>query len=140
VDSLFPNYKEQSMNQFRFIGIVPLGIGVSVLFFLWTASGFGAPPLIFKVFGSFIALGFVMFGGAMLFGTSLLQQQEGRMAGLIKRVNRRVKDSNSTPPSEKKVGYDCANCGAALGPDAEVSPSGDVKCSYCKRWFNIHNS
>ena len=36
-------------------------IGVAVLIFLWAPSsdGFGAPPLFFRVFGSFIALAFI---------------------------------------------------------------------------------
>lgn len=36
--------------------------------------------------------------------------------------------------------YDCDNCGARLGKDAEVSPSGDVKCKYCNKWFNIYRN
>ena len=34
---------------------------------LWTASGFGAPPLFFKLFGSCIASLFVVFGGCTTF-------------------------------------------------------------------------
>lgn len=41
---------------------------------------------------------------------------------------------------KSKVGYDCPSCGAALGKEADVSPSGDVKCGYCERWFNIHSA
>ena len=37
-------------------GIVFGGIGISVIGFLWTVSGFGEPPFFFKVFGSLIAL------------------------------------------------------------------------------------
>jgi DNA-directed RNA polymerase subunit RPC12/RpoP len=128
------------MSLLRFVGVVPFGIGISVMVFLWTFSGFGEPPFFFKVFGSFIALGFVLFGGAMLFRPSLMQGHEGRLAAILKRVQATTKQSDPSPTDEPKVGYDCANCGAALGEDAEVSPSGDVKCTYCKRWFNIHSS
>lgn len=129
------------MNALRFFGVVPFGIGLTVLFFVWT-SDFG--PLFFRVFASFVALGFVMFGGAFLFGPSMLTRQQGQLASMLKRVQGIAKDqateSESPVTKTPKVGYACASCGAALGSDAEVSPSGDVKCSYCQRWFNIHKS
>ena len=37
----------------------------------------------------------------------------------------------------EKIGYKCEHCGAGLDEKADVSPSGDVKCTYCKKWFNI---
>jgi hypothetical protein len=36
------------------------------------------------------------------------------------------------------TGYTCPACGARLGEAADVSPKGDVKCGYCRQWFNIH--
>lgn len=45
-----------------------------------------------------------------------------------------------SPDPEPKVGYDCPDCGASLGEDCDVSPSGDAECQYCKRWFNIHTA
>ncbi|HVE59795.1 MAG TPA: hypothetical protein VNB22_23485 [Pyrinomonadaceae bacterium] len=42
--------------------------------------------------------------------------------------------------AERSRNYQCKNCGAALGEKADVSPSGDVKCSYCNKWFNIHKN
>lgn len=35
--------------------------------------------------------------------------------------------------------YNCDQCGAALGDNSEVSPSGDFKCTYCNKWSNIHS-
>jgi hypothetical protein len=35
--------------------------------------------------------------------------------------------------------YECDHCGAAIGEGAEVSPHGDIMCSYCNKWFNIHS-
>lgn len=102
-------------------------IGVAVLIFLWTAKGFGAPPLIFKVFGSFIALGFIAMG----FGLPLT---------ILAKVRRSRNDIRldsaqvSKPPSG---GYDCPNCGGNVG-SIELSPSGDVKCGYCGDWWNLH--
>ncbi|MEI8022483.1 MAG: hypothetical protein WCH39_30010, partial [Schlesneria sp.] len=36
------------------------------------------------------------------------------------------------------LNYCCSNCGAKLTNQADVSPLGDVKCSFCRQWFNIH--
>ncbi|MCR9198894.1 MAG: hypothetical protein NXI04_09640 [Planctomycetaceae bacterium] len=35
-------------------------------------------------------------------------------------------------------GYACVNCGASLGVNTEVSPSGDFKCQYCNSWSNVN--
>lgn len=35
-------------------------------------------------------------------------------------------------------GYSCANCGAHLRSDTEVSPGGDFKCVYCQSWSNVN--
>lgn len=99
-------------------------IGITLLVFLWSADdGFGSPPLFFRVMGSFIALGFVAMG----FGVPL--------AALKKNKSSQGETRHPNAPAED--GYRCPNCGAAL-KEAEVSPSGDVKCPYCKGWWNIH--
>jgi predicted RNA-binding Zn-ribbon protein involved in translation (DUF1610 family) len=57
-------------------------------------------------------------------------------------ANQSTGDSPSSQVADAaapKVGYDCPNCGEALGKEADVLPSGDVKCGYCERWFNIHS-
>ncbi len=65
----------------RMIGIIPFGIGVTLLCFLWFGEdGFHSPPLFFKVFGSFIALAFVMFGVAAFSAGSLVNRN--RLQGL----------------------------------------------------------
>jgi len=57
----------------RLMGIVPLGIGITVIAFLWGApfGEFGSPPLFFRFFGSFIAPAFVMVGVGILFGGTM---------------------------------------------------------------------
>lgn len=104
-------------------------IGVAVLIGLWSAGdGFGAPPLIFKLVGSFIALAFICMGFGL--PISLLLKKDGRgVSGSM----------NASTPSGSPAGYACPNCGGAIG-DAEVSPSGDVKCEYCRSWWNIHRA
>jgi len=132
----------------RLMAVIPFGIGVTVLFFLWSSpfDQFGSPPLFFRIFGSFIALGFVLFGVA-LFVVAGKVSNPREMARSLREVTEEFKAGTSSPnqqagntsgSSGTKVGYDCPNCGAALGSDADVSPSGDAKCQYCDRWFNVH--
>jgi hypothetical protein len=133
----------------RMMAIVPFGIGMTVLFFLWSApfGQFGSPPLFFRVFGSFIALAFVMTGVGIFVSAGKIGDPR-RMAQSLHEMtndlatNLPAAGSAAVEPTEEtkpKVGYDCPNCGAALGKQADVSPSGDVKCGYCERWFNIHS-
>ncbi|NQV25172.1 MAG: hypothetical protein HQ518_12480 [Rhodopirellula sp.] len=133
----------------RLMAIVPFGIGMTVLIFLWSApfGDFYSPPLFFRVFGSFVALSFVLTGigifvGAGKFGDPRRMAESLQEAAKSLADSQRTAGSSSTQSSEAvkpKVGYDCPNCGAALGKEADVSPSGDVKCGYCERWFNIHS-
>lgn len=105
-------------------------IGVAVLVFLWgSGSGFHSPPLFAKVFGSFIALGFMAMG----FGVPL---------SVIKKAKELAKNGGLDPNGPGRVngpgsGYGCPNCGGNV-KDGEVSPSGDLKCPYCNSWWNIH--
>ncbi len=126
-----PNSQPPAAGPARFIGGVFgfafAGIGLTVLIFLWTVSGFGSPPLFFRIFGSFIAIIFVAVGG-----TVFLTALKGPPL---------VSSSASSRPSgtpAQGAGYTCPGCGARLDKDADVSPKGDVKCGYCRKWFNIH--
>jgi hypothetical protein len=104
-------------------------IGLTLLIALWTGMGdFGSPPLFFKVFASFIALAFMIMG----FGVPLAA------------LSHRTSDDSGTnltsvanPDAQPPVGYKCPHCGAGIEKQ-EVSPSGDVKCGYCQKWYNIH--
>lgn len=107
------------------IGFIFAGLGLTVLGFLWTASGFGEPPLFFKVFGSFIALAFVALGGTAFF--SALKAQPASSTSTA-----------TESPFRTGGSYTCPACGARLGESVDVSPGGDVKCDYCRKWFNIH--
>ena len=109
-------------------GIVFGGIGLTVIGFLWGERGFGEPPLFFKLVGSFIALAFVAVGGTFLVAAVKGQSPQAE--------NATSPSINATPGDG--AGYKCPACGARLGEAAEVSPKGDVKCGYCKQWFNIH--
>ncbi len=128
----------------RLMGIMPFGIGLTVLFFIWfgDAGPLGGAPLFFKVFASFVAMGFVLTGLTFFGGPSLLKGQHQKMLDRVRELSKAaghdLADSGSPPAEKSKVNYSCPNCGSDLGEQADVSPSGDAKCEYCKRWFNIH--
>ena len=132
-----PPHQRQGQAAGRFIagvfGVAFAGIGLSVIGFLWFGDdGFGSPPVIFKLVGSLIASVFVAVGGTAAYGAIT-----GR--GLTPPPQ---PDAPTAPspaaPSSPAGSYTCPHCGGGLDRATEVSPMGDVKCSFCGRWFNVH--
>jgi hypothetical protein len=116
------------------------GIGLTVLGFLWLTpfNQFDSPPLFFRLFGSFIALVFVVVGGTAFFGAI---SGRGLMApGATLPQPRSQPAPRPAPTLDNSIpaGYACPHCGAPLTQQADVSPLGDVKCPFCHTWFNIH--
>ena len=111
------------MRYFGLIFALPFICGpIAMLTMLWSKSGFGSPPVAMKVFGTCICLA-VMAGGFFM-AYSII-------------TGKAVSQKSSFRPI-KKGGYSCEHCGASIGTDSEISPSGDVKCEYCNSWFNIN--
>jgi hypothetical protein len=101
-------------------------IGLGLLIFIWSQPS-DFPPLFFKFVASCIAIAFMAMGfGAPI---TMLKARDNSNAAS-------TPDDSTEPPVK---GYKCPNCGAGLGQQ-EVSPSGDVKCSYCHKWWNIHQA
>jgi DNA-directed RNA polymerase subunit RPC12/RpoP len=56
---------------------------------------------------------------------------------------RRVRPSErGTPPSlpHREAGamdFQCDHCGATAEGPMDISPSGDVRCTYCGKWYNV---
>ena len=128
---------------FGVFGFAFAGIGITVLGSLWLApfNQFDSPPLFFRIFGSFIALVFVAMGGttfvAAIFGNHL-QRPGTNFDKFNDTKEQRPPNAPAVPMSP--LNYCCSNCGAKLTNKADVSPLGDVKCSFCHQWFNIHRS
>ena len=126
-----------------FIGIFGV-IGVITLVFLWTATGFGAPPLFFKLFGSCIAVAFIAFSA---FGIYNAWTAKARLSRFVRHTHRfgpstpvdrasEVGDAPARSRDPSSPDWGCPNCGAGLASDTEISPSGDVKCPFCDQWFS----
>jgi DNA-directed RNA polymerase subunit RPC12/RpoP len=121
-------------------GLIFAGIGITVIVFLWGAprNDFFAPPLFFRVFGTFIALAFVAFGGTMV--VAALTSSNGA-AKMWQNASDRLEDAAERPDDVQQDAtstvYACSQCGAPLAKGTEISPHGDVKCGYCNCWFNV---
>ncbi len=139
------------MHLARLIGIVPLGIGLSVIAFAWSNQFGGAfgVPVFFRLFFTFVALAFVFTGGGILFGLRSATRSGlvDRVLDLQQQMEAGMKARGMTPPGGPGTftaprmtseGYLCPSCNAPIGRQAEVSPHGDVKCAHCGRWFNVH--
>ena len=113
-------------------GVAFAGIGLAVIGGLWLGDGMGDPPVIFKLVGSLIASIFVAVGGMAVVGAitggGLMAPQQPPISPTT---------SATSPPASAR-GYTCPHCGGGLDRAADVSPMGDVKCSFCGRWFNVH--
>jgi hypothetical protein len=125
-------------------GLVFFGIGISVIAFVWTKSGFGAPPLFFRIFATLIAIPFVAVGGLAAYGS--IQVLRGSLAGTDQIATMLDYSGQTKTPDDQpsgsvsRVSYTCPACGAPLARGADVSPHGDVKCPHCGGWFNVHKS
>ncbi len=119
-------------------GIAFFGIGLAVLFFMWSGDGgFHDPPIFFKIFASLIALPFVAVGATVAFGS--FKALTGGASGGSPVAH--LKDSASDDfhsGKASKAAYTCPRCAAPLADNADVSPQGDAKCGHCGGWFNIH--
>ena len=109
---------------------------------VWSESGFGAPPLFFRIFATLIAIPFVAVGGLAAY--SSIQVPRGSLAGTDQIASMLNYSRQANAPddqsigSESRVSYTCAACGAPLALGVDVSPHGDVKCPHCGGWFNVH--
>lgn len=129
----------------RLFALIPLGVGLCVLGFVWSqpSSGFGAVPTFLKLFFSLVAGAFVLTGLAGLAGAASPESRMRQMLHSMKSLQRELgrphqHGSTQTGSVGPPAAYSCPNCGAPLDGAADVSPHGDVKCTHCDRWFNIH--
>lgn len=123
----------------RLVGIVPMGVGATLIIALWFSGEFSGAPFFFKVMGSFVATFFMIIGSGFLFAKMPAQGQINSMLSELKK-QQQANQPEGIPSATGSAGYQCTACGATLESNADVSPHGDVKCEHCGRWFNIHKS
>ena len=136
----------------RLIGLVPLGVGTLVLAGVWFGFG-GMPlddiPLFGKLFASLVASVFLFVGlGFLTAGKTLKGSQGGAVntagseepaAGSSSQSASSQSASSESASSQSAKGWSCPQCGAPLGEDTRISPSGDVLCPFCENWFNVRS-
>jgi hypothetical protein len=117
------------------VGFAFAAIGIILIGWFWLQPfGFMNPPVIFRLVGTMIAIVFVAVGGTA--GMTALKGGSAVTKALTHRMGQL--QGRDQPLDRGIAGYKCPNCGASLADDADVSPSGDAKCAYCRTWFNIH--
>ena len=124
----------------RIVGACFGGIGLAVLGFLWGSSwnDFHSPPLFFRVFGTFVAIPFVVVGAtAVFFKVPNVAERAAALRDQLKEAGLVENESKPAAPQPGKL--KCPNCGSSPS-QAEVSPHGDVKCDHCSRWYNVHTA
>jgi len=86
----------------RLFGIIPLGIGLAVIYFLWLGSlgTLGTPPMFFRICGTVVAVPFVLLGLSVLFlsPAALLEKQVEQMQQLARSVQRSAGPVVPAPP------------------------------------------
>ncbi len=85
-----------------------------------------------------VVAGITLFGGAATFLRH--RKMMNRITDQVfSQVNDQPDNSEATfSAANDSADYSCSHCGAALGNETEISPSGDFKCQYCKNWANVH--
>lgn len=140
------------------VGLGILSIGIVVLGFVWVTPGI---PFRVRIFGSVVAIIFgIGAGGGTICAAIAGDGEDNRVDGSVNddfdedvfeydvEGDEFVDDEfvEEFDPgtmfvertASKSDNYSCDACGTLLASQADVSPHGDVKCSQCGRWFNIH--
>jgi len=94
---------------------------------------------VFELFGVLFIVMFI-FSAIRIFKTSSrIGRFQNRIFDQIEKEMDRVDQQQDAAEDNRPRNYECDQCGATLGDNADVSPSGDFKCGYCNKWSNIHS-
>ena len=114
-------------------GVISFLVGLLVV--VWMCSQplgeFGSPPLFIRLFFSLIAVAFMAAVGTTVWGVFF-----GPRLGIGSLLDKAKTLAEAQDQDSAKPGS--YNCGATLKSDAEVSPHGDVKRSFCDARFNLY--
>jgi len=121
-------------------GVVAATFGVFYLTAIEQAGLPHIPPsvrMVFTVMGGFAILVGVLLVLSALSGRIIIlpRGRHDRDAGGP--GDPRVSSSSRTISHVASGRISCTHCAAPLHDDTEISPSGDVKCPFCRSWFNV---
>lgn len=117
-------------------GLVFAGVGLSFGFGIWGHSGFGAPPLLFRLVFSAVGLLFATIGIGIVISAITNQLGPGALKNHLHEFQKFHSELQQKHEQRQPGSNVCPNCSAPVG-NAEISPSGDVKCLHCKNWYNV---
>ena len=120
-------------------GLVFAAIGVTVILNMWFGEMGEGAPVFFKLFASFIATAFIAMGGTLAYGSffgSGHMMDPNHLAVHARQMTEKH-TASARPTAAGPGNYVCPHCGGKL-TRADVSPLGDVKCTFCGAWFNVH--
>lgn len=89
--------------------------------------------------GIIFLLAFLVFAFGFFRTASRIGQIQNRVFDHVERQLDQAEEEDPQADDNRPRNYNCDQCGAALGDNADVSPSGDFKCTYCGKWSNVHN-
>lgn len=95
-------------------------------------------PIFIAVVACLVFAGFVFNFVTIFRGHKQIRQFTADMMDSAKEQQRPLTGAAPRPSTNADGGYSCVNCGASLGVNTEVSPSGDFKCQYCNSWSNVN--
>ncbi|MDB4679654.1 MAG: hypothetical protein P8M30_14215 [Planctomycetaceae bacterium] len=97
----------------------------------------------FEVFGILFGVIFVLAVVSIIRGAIRIGRIQNKVWDAVEEQldnpSHRSPTEDPNPLDSRPHNYNCNQCGAALGDNADVSPSGDFKCTYCDKWSNIHS-
>ncbi|WP_437188138.1 hypothetical protein SH668x_001568 [Planctomicrobium sp. SH668] len=107
--------------------VAVLGLSTTLIVFIWSGV-FGPVHVFFKIVGTWI-------------GICAISVTVGMIANSMRIVSQSPASSQPAMPhggQSQSPRYHCEHCSAKLDKESTVSPLGDIQCTYCGKWFNIH--
>lgn len=95
--------------------------------------------LAFGLFGVIFLIMFAIVAFSIFRTFGRVSRFQNRVFDAVEHQLDRQRDDNDDRSDHAPRDYHCDQCGAVLGDNSDVSPSGDFKCTYCGKWSNIHS-
>jgi hypothetical protein len=125
-------------------GLFFSGIGLAVLVgSLESFGSFHSPPLFFRVVGFLMSMPPLAIGALIIYAAVTGKTPKALAAGsrdrAMRLLDKKLRSPGDAAQATPMGSYSCPCCAAPLGSGADVSPSGDAKCSHCGSWFNVRH-